>query len=317
MWTNKQPFRGLIPTVLVLSASSLYVIIGQCLFGLESATIAVYALFFAWIAFIISLCEKWPLRGRKQPLVGLVFLSMALVAGTLHPVIMDILGFDSVLYWPLISNLFLGLGVVIAFDNKLVDGFEQPKAILADALAMYVFAILLLLVFGFVPAIWFAFFVFVFFWMGAWPFTNAKQPAKGVLLFAVMFLFSIILEYLFELVGTTFFNPDAGLWFVLWVWWLVLTSWQLETWPLKGVRQPLKAMGGLIITVALSFASWFVVVDLLNVDAGKAGNLVWIFISWLYTWDIVFGKWPAERGTKAETKEEGESLAGGHAQVVK
>jgi hypothetical protein len=89
---------------------------------------------------------------------------------------------------------------------------------------------------------------------------------------------------------TTFFNPDAGLWFVLFVWWLVLTSWQLETWPLKGVKQPLKAIGGLVITVPLTFISYYIIVNVLGIATGAGGMYVWVFVSWLYTWDIVFGE---------------------------
>jgi MFS family permease len=319
MPTVKQPLRGLIPTIFVLIAAFIFIYIGEQLFKLTSGEIAVYALFFVWVAFIISLAEKWPVAKWRQPATGIFFMGVALVLGILHPFIMDWLGYGPEWQWPLISNLFLGVGLVIAFSNGLVAGFKQPRAVFSNALFMYIFAIVGLLWFGFVPAIWFAMFVFVFFWMETWPFAETKQPAKGIMLFVVMGFFALLLEYGFELAGTTFFNPDAGLWFVLLVWWLVLTSWQLETWPLKTVRQPAKALGGMIISVLLTFISYYVIVDVLGFATGAAGMYVWVFVSWLYTWDIVFGKWPAERMEKvslgdkemAKTEKKGGPAGGG------
>ncbi len=301
----KQPLRGIIPTIGVIIASIIFILAGKELFGLDPGMLAVYALFFVWVAFVISLAARWPVANWRQPMVGLFFLAIALVLGILHPLIINWLGFDgNALYWPMISNLFLAVGIVIAFGNGMAGGMKQPKSVFSNALAMYLFAILLILAFGFVPAIWFAMFVFVFFWMETWPFGETKQPARGIMLFVVMFFFALLLEYMFEQFHTTFFNPDAGLWFVLWVWWLVLTSWQLETWPLKNVKQPLKALGGLIITVPLTFISYYVLVNVLGFTAGDAGMYVWVFVSWLYTWDIVFGKWPAERPAPALQKAE-------------
>jgi hypothetical protein len=303
MPTVKQPLRGLIPAFFVVIASLIFIYLGEQVFKMTSGDIAVYALFFVWVAFVISLAEKWPVGKWKQPAVGVVFTTIALILGILHPLVMGWLGFGPEWSWPLISNLFLAVGLVIAFSNGLVRGFKQPKSVFSNALFMYVFAIVGLLWFGFVPAIWFAMFVFVFFWMETWPFGATKQPAKGILLFVVMGFFAILLEYAFEKAGTSFFNPDAGLWFVIFVWWLVLTSWQLETWPLKNVRQPAKALGGLTISVVLTFASYYIIVNVLGLGLGAAGMYVWVFVSWLYTWDIVFGKWPAERAEKVSIKE--------------
>ncbi|HEY3421179.1 MAG TPA: hypothetical protein VGK23_11565 [Methanomassiliicoccales archaeon] len=308
MPTLKQPLRGLIPALFVIIASFIFIFLGEQIFKMASGDIAVYALFFVWVAFVISLAEKWPMGKWKQPAVGLGFVTIALVLGILHPLIMEWLGFGPEWSWPLISNLFLAVGLVIAFSNGLVAGFKQPKSVFSNALFMYVFAVVGLLWFGFVPAIWFAMFVFVFFWMETWPFAATKQPAKGISLFVVMGFFALLLEYAFEQAGTTFFNPDAGLWFVLFVWWLVLTSWQLETWPLKNVKQPGKALGGLIISATLTFVSYYVIVDVIGIGLGAAGMYVWVFVSWLYTWDIVFGKWPAERAEKISVKQ-GETIA--------
>jgi len=299
---DKQPLRGLIPLIFVIIGSLLFIVIGEQVFKVNPGMLAVYALFFVWTAFVISLMDRWPVQKRKQPVVGFIFLTAALIIGILHPVIIDTLGFGAAYYWPLISNLFLGIGIVIAFGNQIVAGLKQPKAFALNSLFMYVAAIVLLLAFGFVPAIWFAFFVFVFFWMETWPVANAKQPSKGIILFVIMGFFSLILEYLFEQVGTSFFQPDAGLWFVIWVWWLVTTSWTLETWPFKNMAQPGKAVAGLITTVVLTFVTYFVVLDVLNVGLAVAGSYVWIFVSWLYTWDIVFGKWPTERPAPASAE---------------
>lgn len=303
MPTLKQPLRGLIPTFFVIVFSLLFIYLGEQVFNLNYNEIAVYALFFVWTAFVISLAGQWPVARWKQPAVGLFFVTVALVLGIMHPTIMDWLGFGPEWAWPLISNLFLGVGLVMAFDNGLVAGMKQPRAVFSNALFMYIFAIVALLWFGFVPSIWFAFFVFVFFWMEKWPFAETKQPAKGIMLFVVMGFFALLLEYGFEFAGTTFFNPDAGLWFVTFVWWLVLSSWVMETWPLQKVRQPLKGLGGLLLTVPLTFVTYFLIVDVLGITEAAAGMYVWVFVSWLYSWDIIFGKWPAERPAKAPSKD--------------
>jgi hypothetical protein len=114
----------------------------------------------------------------------------------------------------------------------------------------------------------------------------------------------MILWYLFNMLGTAFFNPDAGLWFVIWVWWLVCTSWQLETWPLAKVKQPAKTIGGLIITLLLTFVTYYIIADVLKMSLGDAGMYVWVFVAWLYSWDILFGKWPAERAAKKSAEKE-------------
>lgn len=300
MTLNQQPLRGIIPLIFVLIASVLFILGGKILFGLDAAMLSVYALFFVWTAFLISMCNRWPFQKLRQPVVGFIFLAVALIIGILHPVIMQVLGFSPDLYWPLISNLFLGIGILIAFDNKLVDGFSQPVAIALNALFCYVLAILLIQVFGMVPAIWFAIFVFVVFWQEFWPVKNTSQPTKGIFAFVLIGAFTLILEYGFRAAGTDFFKPDAGLWFVLFVWWLVTTSWQLETWPVKQVAQPVKAIIGLIISVILTCTSYFIIVSVLRFDPGIAGGYVWVFVAWLYTWDIVFGKWPAERSGEKE-----------------
>lgn len=302
MPTLNQPLRGLIPTFFVIIFSILFIYLGEHVLNLTSGEVAVYALFFVWTAFVISLAERWPVGRWKQPMVGLFFVTVALVLGVLHPTIMRWLGYGPEWEWPIISNLFLGVGLLMAFDNGLATGMKQPRAVFSNALFMYIFAIVALLWFGFVPAIWFAMFVFVFFWMEKWPFGATKQPAKGILLFVVMGFFALLLEYGFEYAGTTFFNADAGLWFVTFVWWLVLTSWQLETWPLKNVRQPAKGLGGLVISVVLTFVTYYVIADMLAMDLGAAGMYVWVFVAWLYTWDIVFGKWPAERPERTLSK---------------
>ncbi|MCE5296345.1 MAG: hypothetical protein LLG16_04480 [Euryarchaeota archaeon] len=262
---------------------------------------AIYALFFVWTAFVISLMGKWPLTKVKQPLVGIAFLIAALIIGILHPFVVEWLGYDKLSWaWPLISNLFLAVGIVVAFGNMFVEGLKQPASIAMNSLFMYIFAIITLLWIGMVPAIWFAFFVFVIFWMEGWPVQNMKQPAKGIMLMTIMGFFALILWYLFIEMDTHFFNPDAGLWFVIFVWWLVSTSWTLETWPLQKVKQPLKAIGGLVISVVLTFITYYVISDVLEMNLGDAGMYVWVFVSWLYSWDILFGKWPAERAPKVE-----------------
>jgi hypothetical protein len=304
MKLNQQPLRGLIPIILVVICSLIFIWVAENLFDIGPGWQAIYALFFVWTAFVISLIEKWPLAKVRQPYVGFAFLTAALVIGILHPFVIEWLGYDKLaMAWPLISNLFLGVGVVVAFSNMFVAGLKQPASIAMNSLFMYVFAIILLLWIGFVPAIWFAFFVFFFFWMGTWPVQNVPQPGKGILSFVVMGFFAMILWYAFNALGTSFFNPDAGLWFVIWVFWLVSTSWQLETWPFAKVKQPAKAIGGLVLTVALTFVTYYIIADVLKMNLGDAGMYVWVFVSWLYSWDIVFGKWPAERASKISTEE--------------
>lgn len=305
MKLNEQPLRGLIPVIMVIIASVIFILVAENVFDIGPGWQAIYALFFVWVAFVISLIEKWPLAKVRQPFVGFAFLTAALVLGILHPFIIEWLGYDKLAYaWPLISNLFLAVGIVVAYQNGFVTGLKQPTSIAMNSLFMYIFAIILLLWIGFVPAIWFAMFVFFFFWMETWPIQKVAQPSKALLSFVIMGFFALILWYLFNYLGTSFFNPDAGLWFVLWVWWLVLFSWQFETWPLKKVKQPGKAIGGLILTVVLTFVSYFIIADVLQMNLGDAGMYVWVFVAWLYSWDILFGKWPAERAAKKSAEKE-------------
>jgi hypothetical protein len=292
----KQPLRGLIPLIFVIIGSLAFIFVGEKVFDIDPGMLSVYALFFVWMAFVLSLGGRWPAHKLKQPAVGIILITLALVIGVLHPFVMEWLGYGPEWHWPIVSNLFLAVAIVIAFDNKFVEGMGQPKALFVNTLFMYVFALLLLLAFGMVPAIWFAFFVFVVFWMDRWPFSEAKQPVKGIMLFAMMGLFALILEYVFNKLDTSFFAPEGGLWFVLFVFFLVLTSWLLETWPVKNVKQPVKAIFGLIVTIVLALAAYYVLVELVKMDAGTAGAYAWVFVSLLYIWDIVFGKWPAERG---------------------
>jgi len=290
---DEQPIRGLLPIICVIFSSIIFIIIGENIFHISAGMLSVYALFFVWSAFVISLTDRWPLRQLEQPISGFFFLLIALFSGLLHPAVIDILGYGHELYWPLISNLFLGIGIVVAFGNPLVVGCKQPKAVSLNALFIYTFAVVITIAFGQVPAIWFAFFVYVFFCLDQWPVADSPQPVKGIILFTMMAAMSLILEYLFELFGTDFFQPEGGLWFVLWIWWLVAFSWQFETWPLKKVRQPLKGLLILIITILLTFLSHSILISVFDLDAATAGAYIWIFVSWLYSWDIVFGKWPA------------------------
>ncbi len=303
MKINQQPLRGLIPLIFVVVCSLLFIFIFENLLEIPPGEQAIYALFFVWMAFVVSLIEKWPLAKFKQPLVGFVFLTASLILGILHPIIMEWLGYDWLVWsWPLISNLFLGVGIVVAFGNMFVEGLKQPASIAMNSLFMYIFALILLLWVGFVPAIWFAFFVYVIFWMDGWPVTNMKQPQKGIMLFVIMGFFALLLWYLFIQAGTHFFEAEGGLWFVIWVWWLVLSSWVFETWPIQKIKQPFKAIIALVFTVALTFVSYYIIVDVASVSPAVAGSYVWVFVAWLYSWDILFGKWPADRPKKEVTE---------------
>jgi len=297
MTLNIQPIRGILPVICVIISSLLFIGIGQGFLGISPGDLSVYALFFVWTAFIISLAGNWPFEKIRQPIRGFYYLIIALVLGILHPVIIGWVGYGPETYWPLISNLFLGIGIIIAFGNPLVKGLPQPAAVFFNALFCYVFAIVLMMGYGFVPAIWFAMFVYYLFWVEQWPLQNIAQPAKGILVFTVLGLFSLILWHAYTTVGTSFFKPEAGLFFVLFVWWLVMFSWNLETWPAQKIAQPKKGIIGLIIALSLSGLSYVVIVQVLGINAGIAGSIVWVFVSWLYTWDIVLGKWPADQST--------------------
>lgn len=298
MSLNNQPVRGIIPVLCVIISSIIFIGIGQGTFGINLDMLSVYALFFVWTAFIVSLAGNWPLKKVKQPLRGFTYLAICLIIGVLHPLVISWLGYGSETYWPLISNLFLGIGVIIAFDNPFVSGFSQPKAVFFNTLFCYVFAIILMVGYGFVPSIWFAMFVYYFFWVEKWPLQQVAQPVKGILAFTVLGFLSLILWQAFSIAGTSFFEPEGGLFFVLFVWWLVMFSWNLETWPTQKITQPIKGIAGLVISLVLTGLSYVVILEVFEIDPGTAGSLVWIFVSWLYTWDIVLAKWPADQSSE-------------------
>ncbi|WP_410509826.1 hypothetical protein RSJ42_06740 [Methanosarcina hadiensis] len=297
MSLNNQPVRGIIPVLCVVISSIIFIGIGQGTFGINPDMLSVYALFFVWAAFIVSLAGNWPLEKVKQPLRGITYLGICLVGGVLHPLIISWLGYGSETYWPLISNLFLGIGIIIAFDNPFVNCFSQPKAVFFNALFCYVFAIILMVGYGFVPSIWFAMFVYYFFWVEKWPLQQVSQPVKGILAFTVLGFLSLIFWQAYSMAGTSFFKPEGGLFFVLFVWWLVMFSWNLETWPVQKVAQPIKGIIGLTISLILTVLSYAIILKILVIDPGTAGSIVWIFVSWLYTWDIVLSKWPADQNS--------------------
>ncbi len=304
MSLNNQPVRGIIPVLCVIVSSIIFIGIGQGTFGINPNTLSVYALFFVWTAFLVSLAGNWPLEKVRQPLRGITYLVICLVVGMLHPLVISWLGYGSETYWPLISNLFLGVGIIIAFDNPFVNGFSQPKAVFFNALFCYVFAIILMMGYGFVPSIWFAIFVYYFFWVEKWPLQKVAQPVKGILAFTVLGFLSLIFWQAYSMAGTSFFKPEGGLFFVLFVWWLVMFSWNLETWPAQKISQPIKGIEGLIISLVLTVLSYVIILKVLVIDPGTAGSIVWIFVSWLYTWDIVLAKWPADQNSGLDQSSE-------------
>ena len=291
----KQPLRGLIPISCVIFSSIIFILIGENIFHVDPGLLSVFALFFVWSAFVISLTNREPLKKIKQPVWGLIFLLIALTAGILHPFVMNALGYGQEFYWPIISNLFLGIGLVIAFGNPFAAKYKQPKAVCLSALFMYTFAILTTIACGMIPAIWFAFFVYMFFCLDQWPVSDSPQPIKGIMIFTIMAAMSLVLEYSFRLFDTSFFQPDGGLWFVTWIWWLVAFSWQLESWPFQKFKQPLKGFLILILTVTLTISMFYIIIHILGLNSSMASAYIWIFVSWLYSWDILFGKWPADR----------------------
>jgi hypothetical protein len=304
MSLNNQPVRGIVPILCVIISSVIFIGIGQGTLGIDSGMLSVYALFFVWTAFIVSLAGNWPLGRVKQSLRGFSYLAICLVIGILHPLVISWLGYGPDTYWQLISNLFLGIGIIIAFDNPLANGFSQPKAVFFNSLFCYVFAIILMLGYGFVPSIWFAMFVYYFFWVEKWPLQEVAQPAKGILAFTVLGLFSLIFWQAYRLADTSFFKPEGALFFVLFVWWLVMFSWNLETWPAQKIAQPVKGIIGLIISLVLTGLSYVVILKVFGIDPGIAGSIVWIFVSWLYTWDIVLAKWPADQTSELSQSSE-------------
>jgi hypothetical protein len=81
-------------------------------------------------------------------------------------------------------------------------------------------------------------------------------------------------------------------------------SWNLETWPAQKITQPVKGIIGLIISLALTVLSYIVILKVFGIDPGTAGSVVWIFVSWLYTWDIVLAKWPADQSSGLDQSSE-------------
>jgi hypothetical protein len=295
------PIRGIIPTVCLIIAAILTIVIGEAALGIDPGTLSVFTLFATWFAFILSTGGGWPLQKANAAVRGFIFLAISLIYGYVHMWAQPLLfGFSADFYWPLIANLFLAIGITIAFDNKLVSGLKPLSAMILNILFWYLFAFALLYMFphingGMIPAIWFAWFVFYFFWMERHPIANMPQPAKGILSFVVMVACGVLLNNIFRwFFDTGFFNPDAGFWFASWVFWLVITSWVFDTWPFDKIKQPLKGLAGLVLTVALATATFCIVSFGTNLSMGEAGSYTWIFICWAYIWPICFGKWPAK-----------------------
>lgn len=71
---NRQPPRGLIPILCVITASIVFSLIGRNLLGIEPGDLSVYALFVVWTAFLVSLTDKWPFQKVRQPYLGLILL---------------------------------------------------------------------------------------------------------------------------------------------------------------------------------------------------------------------------------------------------
>jgi hypothetical protein len=279
---KRQPLRGLLPLIFLISASLLCILLSRC-FHVEYANLAVWALFFVWTAFMLSLWDECPIRKIPHPLGGFLLLILSMLSGLFHFWVMKQFKLES-FYWPIIANLFLGLGITVAF--------EFPKFFLQRLIFWYALAITLVISVGMVPAIWFAWFVYFFFWLEQWPVKQTPQPIKGFLTFLILAALSFILEASFRTFGTSFFKPEGSLWFVLFVWWLVSTSWQFETWPFKSFPQPLKGFLGLILCV-LGASFFFFVIAKLKIAYPLAANITWVFVSWLYSWDICMDKWPA------------------------
>jgi hypothetical protein len=70
MSLNNQPVRGIIPILCIIISSTIFIGIGQGTLGIDYSILSVYALFFVWTAFIVSLAGNWPLGRVKQPLRG-------------------------------------------------------------------------------------------------------------------------------------------------------------------------------------------------------------------------------------------------------
>ena len=294
------PVKGLLPSIGVVLAAVLTILIGNAVLGIDPGTLSIFTLFVTWAAFMISTAGGWPLEKFSIPVRGFTFIVISLIYGVFHiwaqP---NIFGFSGDYYWPVIANLFLAIGITIAFDNKLVSGLKQPYALIFNILFWYIFTFVLLYLVpvfnGMVPSIWFAWFVFFFFWLGRYPLSELPQPTKGILSLVIMGSLGILLNFIFIwFFNTNFFQPDAGFWFAAWVFWLVITSWIFDTWPFQNLKQPRRGLIGLPLTVALATITYVIVVYGTNISLPDAGSYGWIFISWAYIWPIFLQKWPAK-----------------------
>lgn len=293
------PMRGVLPAIgiLVLSALTIWIGVGQL--HLDPGKLAVFTLFATWFAFVISTAEGWPIAKASRAWRGFIFVIVCLLYGAFHMWAQPrLLGFSDTYYWPVIANLFLAIGITIAFDNKLVAGLKQPIAVIMNILFWYLFAYLIIYIVpgnnGMVPAIWFAWFLFIFFWLERWPIANQPQPAKGILSFCMMVGSAVLLNYVFVwFFHSSFFQPDANSWFACWVFWLVMTSWVFDTWPVQALKQPGKGLVGLVLTVALASTTYVVLRFAIGIELANLGSYVWVFICWGYIWAICLAKWPA------------------------
>jgi len=89
MSLNNQPVRGIIPVLCVIISSIIFIGIGQSTFGINPDMLSVYALFFVWTAFIVSLAGDGPLVKIRQPLRGISYLTICLVIGRLFNIFWD------------------------------------------------------------------------------------------------------------------------------------------------------------------------------------------------------------------------------------
>lgn len=290
----------------IVVCSILSVIIGTSVLHYDVGMVSVFTLFATWFAFIVSNAEYWPFGKVKQPVKGLIFVAVCLGYAVIHLLTQDkIFGFSADYYWPFIANLFLGIGITTAFDNRLVAGLKQPVAVIANILVWYLLTAALFVLVpvynGMVPAVWFAWFVFYLFWMEKWPIAELPLPQRGIITMFVLAALGALLAYIFVwFFKTSFFSPDAGTWFAQWVWWLVFTSWVMGTRPFQNLKQPAKGLAGLALTVALASVT-YAISSRIFPDLGYLNSLTWIFVSWVYIWPLCFQTWPSSSGgTPAE-----------------